>query len=60
MKVSIWAWRHSVARGWSWVQERECLNWQEGTRWLEIFTSDEPATRFLLAEHKPRKPPITD
>jgi hypothetical protein len=54
--LGIWSWRHSIARGWHWVHERDCEA-PTAHEWLIVFRKGEPDTRFALSAKKPRSYP---
>ena len=54
--TSLWSYRFSVARGWSWVRERGCRA-GDASQWLEVFQQDEPGVTFAVSEKEPKQKP---
>jgi hypothetical protein len=51
--ISLWSFRFSVAKGFHWQHERECLL-SNGLKWLEVYSGDEPGIEFKLSYSKPK------
>lgn len=49
----VWAWRHTVAKGWHWESCRICERGTAG-QWLDVFKLDEPTVHFDIARTKPK------
>jgi len=52
--MKLWSRRWSVARGESWVWERDCMP-ATANEWLEVFRKSEPTVMFVLSYSKPRQ-----
>ena len=49
----LWAYRTDPAYGWRWHLCREVFT-NEADQWVNIFQKDEPDTKFVVADKKPK------
>jgi hypothetical protein len=52
-KLTLWAGRTTVARGYEFVAEREVTK-DDAQLWLKVFRDDEPKVIFIVSKNKPK------
>ena len=53
MFTNLYSKRFTIARGWHWKLERECLE-ENAKSWLEVFQKDEPSITFKISKKTPK------